>query len=73
VFVINAATSDETEIDSNHRLEKAKRCGVTELPAYFVRMEQHIPFMFGNFDRYVDYWNNKLIEREDDAERASRY
>ena len=60
-------------IDGNHRLEKAKRRGVTELPAYLVRMEQHIPFMFGNFDRYVDYWNNKLIDREDDAERASRY
>ena len=55
-------------IDGNHRLEKAKRIGVTELPAYLVRMEQHIPFMFGNFERYVDYWNSKLIERENDAE-----
>jgi hypothetical protein len=62
-----------TMIDGNHRLEKAKRHGVTELPAYLVRMEQHTPFMFGNFDRYVDYWNGKLIEREDDAERSSRY
>ena len=32
-----------------------------------------IPFMFENFERYVDYWNNKLIEREDDAERSSRF
>jgi len=61
-----------TMIDGNHRLEKAKRTGVTELPAYLVRMEQHIPFMFGNFERYVDYWNSKLIEREDDAKRSSR-
>jgi hypothetical protein len=62
-----------TMIDGNHRLEKAKRRGVTELSAYLVRMEQHIPFMFGNFNRYVDYWNSKLIEREDDAERTSRF
>jgi hypothetical protein len=60
-------------IDGNHRLEKAKRRGVTELPAYLVRMEQHIPFMFANFERYVDYWNGKLLEREDDVERSLRY
>jgi hypothetical protein len=49
-------------IDGFHRTEKARRQGKTVLPAYIVRMEQHIGFLYEHFDAYVDYWNGKLTE-----------
>lgn len=47
-------------IDGHHRLAKAKKYEVTTLPAYIVRMEQHISFMTEGFEAYVGYWNGKL-------------
>ena len=49
-------------IDGNHRVAKARRMGVNELPAYYLTEEQHRQF-FTSADmqkRYVDYWNDKL-------------
>lgn len=49
-------------IDGSHRLAKARRLGVKELPAYYLTQEQHRQF-FTSSDmdkRYVDYWNEKL-------------
>ena len=56
-------------IDGYHRLEKAKRLGIQTLPAIVLRMEQHIPFAYVGYDRYVEYWNRKLQERGADASR----
>ena len=48
-------------IDGNHRVAKARRLGVAELPAYYLTPEQHRQFFtFEDMDkRYVDYWNDK--------------
>ena len=56
-------------IDGYHRIEKAKRLGMETLPAVVLCMEQHIPFVYMGYDRYVDYWNNKLADRVEDARR----
>ena len=32
-------------------------------------LEQHSPFLYEGYDRYVSYWNGKLIERTEDARR----
>ncbi|WKY43069.1 hypothetical protein Q5O14_10370 [Eubacteriaceae bacterium ES2] len=42
-------------IDGHHRLNKAKKYEVTALPAYIIRMEQHISFMTEGFEAYVGY------------------
>lgn len=56
-------------IDGQHRLEKARRLGLKALPAVILRMEQHIPFLYEGYNRYVSYWNSKLKERTEDARR----
>lgn len=59
-------------IDGQHRPEKARRLGLKTLPAVILRMEQHIPFLYESYDRYVSYWNGKLIGGMDDARRWQR-
>jgi hypothetical protein len=55
-------------IDGNHRVAKARRLGVKELPAYYLTEAQHRQFFtYEEADRlYVDYWNEKLkmLEKE---------
>lgn len=50
-------------IDGYHRVEKAKGLGLETLPAVVLQMEEHIPFMYKGYERYVDYWNGKLRDR----------
>jgi len=52
--------------DGNHRVAKAKKLGLTVLSAALIRMEDHIQYMYENYDSYVEYWNMKLKERERD-------
>ena len=59
-------------IDGQHRIEKARRLGIQTLPAVVIRMEQHIPFLYEGYDRYVEYWNGKLKDRTEDALRWQR-
>lgn len=59
-------------IDGQHRIEKARRLGIKTLPAVVIRMEQHIPFLYEGYDRYVEYWNGKLKDRSEDALRWQR-
>jgi hypothetical protein len=49
-------------IDGNHRLAKAPRLGVKDLPAYRVQCPTHVPFLTSAFayERYVEYWNDKV-------------
>ena len=56
-------------IDGQHRLEKAKRLGIKTLPAVVLRMEQHSPFIFEGYDRYVEFWNEKLKDRAENVRR----
>ena len=59
-------------IDGQHRIEKAARLGMETLPAVVLRMEQHIPFLYAGRDQYVEYWNGKLKDRTEDAQRWER-
>ena len=51
-------------IDGNHRMEKAKRLGYKDIPAYKLRPEQHIRFLTTRnaYEKYIIYWNEKLSE-----------
>ena len=59
-------------IDGQHRIERARQLGIKALPAVVIRMEQHIPFLYEGYDRYVKYWNGKLKDRTEDALRWQR-
>jgi hypothetical protein len=47
-------------IDGHHRVAKAYKMGIKTLPAYILRMEQHINFLAQGYKQYVEYWNDKL-------------
>lgn len=51
-------------IDGHHRMEKARRKGISSVPAYKLNVEQHIQFLTSRkgYVAYVEYWNNKLKE-----------
>lgn len=50
-------------LDGHHRLAKARKHGIQTLPAYVLRMEQHLPFLARSYETYVTYWNGKLEEK----------
>jgi hypothetical protein len=47
-------------------LERAFRDGVEKIPAYRMKVEDHIAFLTTDkgYNAYIDYWNSKI----DDAE-----
>lgn len=48
-------------IDGHHRLHKAHQLGHEEIIwAWILSMEQHCRFMFKGFEKYMEYWNDKL-------------
>ena len=49
-------------IDGNHRMEKARRMGISRIFAYRLNVEQHIKFLTDRkaYLSYVEYWNVKL-------------
>ena len=49
-------------IDGNHRAEKARRLGVSTIPAHTLSVNQHLPFLTSKraYEAYVEYWNSKL-------------
>ncbi len=49
-------------IDGNHRMEKARRMGISRIFAYRLNVEQHIKFLTDKmaYLSYVSYWNGKL-------------
>jgi len=49
-------------IDGHHRMEKARKLGITNLPAYRLTVRQHMKFLTEkkSYDAYVEYWNDKL-------------
>lgn len=56
-------------VDGHHRLEKARRQGISELPAWMVFAHAAIRYLGSEFEysRYVDYWNSKIEDLEDAA------
>ncbi len=52
-------------IDGNHRAEKAIRIGINELKAYRLNVSQHIQFLTHkeSYEKYIDYWNDKLKQQ----------
>ncbi len=53
-------------IDGNHRMEKARRMGVNRIPAYKLNVRQHINFLTSKraYVTYVEYWNDKVRQKE---------
>lgn len=49
-------------IDGNHRVEKARRMGIKNVPAYKLSVDQHLKFLINKdaYISYVEYWNSKL-------------
>ena len=49
-------------IDGNHRMEKARRMGISRILAYRLNVKQHIEFLTARdaYLSYVEYWNGKL-------------
>lgn len=51
-------------IDGNHRMEKARRMGITSIRAYKLSIAQHVRFLtsYEAYTRYVEYVNSKAKE-----------
>ena len=49
-------------IDGHHRVEKARRMGISNIRAYKLNAEQHMRFLISQeaYVVYVGYWNSKL-------------
>jgi hypothetical protein len=49
-------------IDGNHRMEKARKKGISRILAYKLNVNQHIEFLTERkaYLSYVEYWNGKL-------------
>jgi hypothetical protein len=51
-------------IDGHHRMEKARRMGISSIRAHKLNAEQHMRFLISEkaYVAYVGYWNSKLKE-----------
>jgi len=49
-------------IDGNHRVQKARRMGLTTITAYRLTARQHMKFLTSKraYETYIGYWNSKL-------------
>jgi hypothetical protein len=49
-------------IDGHHRVAKARREGVTCIPAYRIHCPEHVAFLTTKraYEAYVKYWNSKV-------------
>ena len=49
-------------IDGNHRMDKARKMGVSHILAYKLNVKQHIAFLTDRkaYITYIEYWNEKL-------------
>ncbi len=49
-------------VDGNHRIEKARRIGISSIFAYKLNVKQHIMFLTKKevYLSYIEYWNSKL-------------
>jgi len=64
VILAEIAPGKYNLIDGHHRIEKARKLGITNLPAYRLTVRQHTKFLTEkkSYESYVEYWNDKLRE-----------
>jgi len=64
VVVAEIALGRYNLIDGHHRLEKARRSGMSSVPTYRLGVEQHIRFLTSKkaYVTYIGYWNDKIKE-----------
>ncbi len=57
-------------IDGHHRMEKARRIGIDNLPSCSFPVDQHLRFLTESksYLAFVEYWNDKLDEISRDSE-----
>lgn len=51
-------------IDGHHRLEKAYRKNIENIPAYKLKARQHLSFLTATeaYYSYIEYWNSKIAD-----------
>ena len=61
-------------IDGQHRVAKATRDGVEQIDAYKLTVNQHINFMseIKRYEKFVEYWNGKIDDREKRAKKEKK-
>ena len=49
-------------IDGHHRLAKACIEGISQIKAYKLKVDQHIPFFISvtGYKAFIEYWNSKI-------------
>ena len=62
-------------IDGHHRLKKASREGIEELPAWMVDAHASVSYLGSEYEysQYVEYWNKKIEEIRDPAAYRGMY
>lgn len=62
VIIAEIAPDRFNVIDGNHRMEKARKNHIEELPCYRVPPTMHTKFLTSQsaYEAYIDYWNEKL-------------
>ena len=67
LIFIEVAPDSFNLVDGHHRLEKAGRQGITELPAWMIPAHAAIRYLGSEteYSRYVDYWNSKIEDLGD--------
>jgi hypothetical protein len=73
ILLAEIAPGRYNPIDGNHRIAKARREGVTRIPARRIYCPDHIAFLTTKlaYESYVDYWNSKVKELQPRPRRAS--
>ena len=69
LIFIEVAPDNFNLVDGHHRLEKARRQGITELPGWMVFAHAAVRYLGSEFEysRYVGYWNSKIEDLGDAA------
>ena len=62
-------------IDGHHRLKKASREGIEELPAWMVDAHASVSYLGSEYEysQYVEYWNKKIEDIRDPAAYRGMY
>ena len=62
VIIAEISPGQHNLIDGNHRMDKARKMGISHILAYKLNVHQHIGFLTKRkaYLTYVEYWNGKL-------------
>ena len=62
VIIAEISPGQYNLIDGNHRMEKARRMGIKNVPAYKLSSVQHLKFLISKeaYLSYIEYWNSKV-------------